>query len=348
MKVRDDNKGTALKPLLACAGYLLVGPALIFLNRYIMKELKFAYPMSLSGLGLVFSSVISFILVKVWGVCELKYANVVDTKFYLTRIVPVGLGGVLTLNFGNRVYLHLSVSLIQMLKAFTPVMTLAMMYLAGLSRPSCAMVISILLLSGGTAVASAGGISFDFLGLFYMFLAEFFEALRLVMLQILLASQGLKFSVVEGLFWIAPASVLVMVTTLLPFFEFPTMIKDGAFNIMAENPGTFFAAGMLGFGVNFMGYFVVQTSSALVLKSLGIVRNIGIVVASVMLLSETVTAQEAFGYLVSLSGFSLFNYLKLKGLAERPTTDERKGYAKVASAPQHSKDAHDESATSQP
>ena len=150
-----------------------------------------------------------------------------------------------------------------------------------------------------------------------MFLAELFEASKLVLVQILLASGGFKFSVIEGLYWIAPASVLTMLLTLLPFYEFPQMIESGDTGILMTYPLTFFAAALLGFGVNFAGFFVVQTTSALVLKALSVVRNIGIVVFSVMFLGETVSVREICGYGISLGGFALFNYLKMNKLAER-------------------------------
>ena len=142
--------------LLACFGYLTVGPMLIFLNRYILKELGFKYPMTLSGLGLFASSVISFFLVNVLGIIKLKHKDKIDRRFFATRIMPVGIFGALTLNFGNRVYLYLGVSLIQMLKAFTPVMTLLLMMLAGLSRPTPLLAASVFMLSVGTAVAAYG------------------------------------------------------------------------------------------------------------------------------------------------------------------------------------------------
>ena len=41
----------------------------------------------------------------------------IDWRFRLTRIFPVGLFMALTLHFGNVVYLYLTVSFIQMLKA---------------------------------------------------------------------------------------------------------------------------------------------------------------------------------------------------------------------------------------
>lgn len=42
--------------------------------------------------------------------------SAVSLRFYLTRIMPIGLGMSLALLFGNLVYLQLSMSFIQMLK----------------------------------------------------------------------------------------------------------------------------------------------------------------------------------------------------------------------------------------
>ncbi len=44
----------------------------------------------------------------------------VSPRFYITHMMPVGLFMALTLWTGNNVYLYLTVSFIQMLKAFTP------------------------------------------------------------------------------------------------------------------------------------------------------------------------------------------------------------------------------------
>ncbi len=46
-----------------------------------------------------------------------EVTRVLTWKFYLERILPVGLFMALTLLFGNVVYLYLTVSFIQMLKA---------------------------------------------------------------------------------------------------------------------------------------------------------------------------------------------------------------------------------------
>lgn len=119
--------------LVSVALFFTTAPCLIMLNKHLLKEKSFAYPMLLSGIGL-FSSTVVTQLLRLSGLLVLE--KTVTRKLYMMRIFPIGLFMALTLNFGNRVYLYLSVSLIQMLKAGTPAITLFIVWAAGLIKPS--------------------------------------------------------------------------------------------------------------------------------------------------------------------------------------------------------------------
>ena len=49
--------------LLVCAVYMFAGPLLILLNKFILSNLHFPYPMFLSALGVCFSAIVARILV---------------------------------------------------------------------------------------------------------------------------------------------------------------------------------------------------------------------------------------------------------------------------------------------
>jgi hypothetical protein len=90
--------------------------------------------MSLSGLGQAFSVVAAFLCCRVLKVVPAD--KVVDAHFFAVRMLPVGFFMALTLMCGNTVYMYLTVSFIQMLKAFTPVITMLGLFLAALeARP---------------------------------------------------------------------------------------------------------------------------------------------------------------------------------------------------------------------
>lgn len=60
----------------------------------------------------------------------------VTLSYWLRGIMPVGFFMAGTLWFGNLVYLYLGVSFIQMLKAFTPVITMCALFLTRLETPT--------------------------------------------------------------------------------------------------------------------------------------------------------------------------------------------------------------------
>lgn len=108
-----------LKVLFYCGLYLSIGPTLILVNRSLLKRHSFDYPMMLSGLGLLFSSAVSVMLVRC-GVVHLENSAMVTRTFFIRNLLPIGAAMATTLAAGNAVYLFLPVGLIQMLKAFTP------------------------------------------------------------------------------------------------------------------------------------------------------------------------------------------------------------------------------------
>ena len=110
--------------LVICSLYMVVGPSLVVLNRHILKEGGFPYPMLLSSLGLCFSALTAHTLAAV-GAITVGKQGVVTRRFWLNRVVPVGACHAATLAFGNAQYLHMGVALVQFLKAFTPIVVTA-------------------------------------------------------------------------------------------------------------------------------------------------------------------------------------------------------------------------------
>ena len=295
-----------LLQLLSCAIFCAVGPLLIFLNKYLLTTVGFRYPAFLSGLGVGCSCACSVMLVKL-RVVKLEHADKISGRFYCTRILPIGLGLAGTLHFGNMAYFHLSVAYIQMLKAFAPAMLLGMLIIMGLEQPSRQLVTAIAIIVLGTTVSAFGEIRFSWLGTGIMLFAEFCECARLAMQQVLL--KNLKFSVIEGLFYMTPAA-LVFLVLLSAWYEFPQMAEDRAFEKMSANPVAFGCAAVLGFGVNLGSVLVVKHCSSLTLRVLGTFRNLMIVFVSHNTLGDPVSGLQLIGYGFATAGVVLYQQAK--------------------------------------
>ena len=180
-----------------CVVYLLVGPALILVNKKIMRDVGFGYPMMVSGIGQLSSAICSAIAIKVLKVQPLTCVAQVTWPFYLRNMMVVGGATAASLCFGNAGYLYLTVSFVQILKAFTPVFVVGMLFFTNVETPSKRVCFAVFMICVGTSIASAGEANFNLVGLLIMLCAETCEATRLVLTQKLLTN--LKFPAMEGL-----------------------------------------------------------------------------------------------------------------------------------------------------
>lgn len=297
---------SAVIAVLASVCWMAVSSGLILLNKDLLSH-GFPYPMALSGLGMAFSGVASYITCHHLKLVEAK--RVVTTEFYITRILPVGLCMALTLHFGNLVYLHLTVSFIQILKSFTPVITMVALFVAQLESPTRRLIISVSIIAAGTALASLGEVNFSAIGVLIMLASETFEAVRLVMTQLLLT--GLKFHPIEGLMYLGPACTFWLIIGSLAL-EFRPMLAAGAFGLVAEKPLKFMLAAAMGFGVNSLAYIIIQTASSLTLKVLGTVKNAFVVWLGIVLLGDQMTLLQGGGYAVSIAAFYWYQKIKME------------------------------------
>ena len=66
--------------------------------------------------------------------------------------------------------------LIMCVQAFTPVITMLALFIARLEEPSSRLIVAVVLIALGTAMASYGEVNMSTLGLTFMFASETFEA----------------------------------------------------------------------------------------------------------------------------------------------------------------------------
>jgi drug/metabolite transporter (DMT)-like permease len=111
--------------------------------------------MFISGLGLFVTGTVAQIIVRL-GYVKLVNADTVTFKFWLMKIVPAGAGTALSHTFGNGAMMYLTVAFVQMLKSFTPAIVMIMLAIFKIDIPSKEIVLSVVVLCGGTAFASFG------------------------------------------------------------------------------------------------------------------------------------------------------------------------------------------------
>lgn len=197
-------------------------------------------------------------------------------------------------------------------QAFTPVITMLALFIAGLEVPNKTMILSVLVIAAGTALAAYGEVSFSALGVLIMFVSESAEAIRLVMTQYLLV--GLKMGPFEGVMYLAPACFLWL-TFGGALMEWRQISETGALSIAREHWLLFVAAACMGFMINLLAFATIKLASSLTLKVLGTVKNALLILAAMALYGEVVTSLQAWGYVLSSVAFGFYTYYKVHQIA---------------------------------
>lgn len=306
------NISVNLKKIIICLVYMIIGPTLIMLNKYILYDLKFPYPIFLSGLGVLCSGLFAQLIVRfnknvLTSHLNNKTNDMLTGWSWYQRIMPIGLTYALTLALGNYVYLFLNVGLIQMLKSFVPVIIMFFSYIFGFETPSYSIIISVIIIVIGVSGTVSYTPQLTVIGLLITFFAECCEAIRLVLTQFLL--QNMRFSIIEGQYYLSPISAFFLFLASI-LLEFSEMYSKNAFSIIIDNLFIFICASCLGLVINYLTYVVIQETSSLTLKILGSVRNIGTIVVSVLQYNEVITLQTMRYYTIACIGFILYTLAK--------------------------------------
>lgn len=180
---------------------------------------------------LFFAAVVTQVLARTTKLLDSRHALPISGRFYVRTILPIGLMASGSLVCSNFVYLYLSVAFIQMLKASAPVIVLFTSWLWGLVDPSLGTIVNILFIVSGVALASAGEISLSWIGVAFQLVGLVFEAVRVVMIQVVLSAEGYNMDPLVGLYYYAPVcaafNFLVACVVELPHFAWEDLQKVG-------------------------------------------------------------------------------------------------------------------------
>lgn len=131
-------------------------------------------------------------------------------------------------------------------------------WLFGVASPKLNVLLNVLIIVFGVALASFGEIKFVWLGFFYQMGGIVFEAIRLVMIQILLSGEGQSMDPLVSLYYYAPVcavmNFLVAAATELPSLQFADVARVGIFTLLL-NAGVAFL-------LNVSSVFLVSAQSS--------------------------------------------------------------------------------------
>ena len=114
--------------------------------------------------------------------------------------------------------------------------------------------------------------------------------------------KDLKLGVVESQYFLSPcAAVFLFIASIMT--ELSDMQHNNAIYILYNHLNMFILAGILGILVNYLTVLVIQLTSSLNVKILVMLRNILLIIVSVVFYGESISNNEVLGYGIAIIGF---------------------------------------------
>eukprot|EP00416_Gambierdiscus_australes_P025863 CAMPEP_0171079776 /NCGR_PEP_ID=MMETSP0766_2-20121228/15462_1 /TAXON_ID=439317 /ORGANISM="Gambierdiscus australes, Strain CAWD 149" /LENGTH=486 /DNA_ID=CAMNT_0011536987 /DNA_START=36 /DNA_END=1496 /DNA_ORIENTATION=+ len=315
-ELRRTSGGTSTARIVelvaSLALFLVSGPSIILLNKHIMKEYHFHFPILLSSLGNLLLVVVTRVSTAL-GFCRLANPTM-DWRRYVRVVLLLNL-----FNFGTQVvgmwtYLFVSVPEIQILKSATVVLTMIFAVAFVKEEFNSMLVVSIAIITAGaviTAICDGGqarlegyGTGAQIIGILLCLMASTFEAAKSVCSQILMDS----LPIFDGLYWCSPAFVLLAVI-FISALELKNLIH---FQYSASLCGCLVANAVLTGIVVPSSFWFVKLVGALSLKVVTQARTVGLILVSVFFFGEHCTDLQYVGCTATVIGMGVYNHTKMK------------------------------------
>ncbi|KAF3760133.1 integral membrane protein [Cryphonectria parasitica EP155] len=296
-----SNSVATAHPAYYIACWIFFSNLTILFNKWLIDTAGF--PIFLTAWHMIFAAAATQVLARTTRLLNGRKSVQMTSQKYMRAVVPIGIVYSGSLVCSNLPYLYLSVPFIQMLKAGGPVIVLFVSWLWGVAHPTRTALLKILLIVFGVMVASVGEIRISWLGVWYQMAGLVFEALRLVMIQVLLAGDGEGMDPLVSLYYFAPVcgamNLVTVYLTEMQSFDVADFVRVG--------PTILLFNAMVAFGLNVASVFLIGKTSSLVMTLSGIFKSILLVVVGVLIWGTPIGSLQLFGYLVALFGLFLYS-----------------------------------------
>ncbi|KAI9856756.1 MAG: hypothetical protein M1813_008793 [Trichoglossum hirsutum] len=295
---RPAARGPSLPAAVYVVLWITTSSTVILFNKWILDSANFRFPIILTTWHLFFATIATQVLARTTSLLDGRKTVKMTGRVYLRAIVPIGVCFSLSLICGNLTYLYLSVAFIQMLKATTPVAVLLAGWLMGADSINMKLLFNVSFIVIGVVIASFGEIKFHLLGFLFQCGGIAFEATRLVMVQKLLNGSEYKMDPLVSLYYFAPVCTVMNFFVSL-VFEVPRVHLSDFLNL---GLGTLLANALIAFSLNVSAVFLIGKTSSLVLTLCGVLKDVLLVLASILIWGTTITGLQIFGYSIALGG----------------------------------------------
>ncbi|GFZ48365.1 LOW QUALITY PROTEIN: hypothetical protein JCM24511_06113 [Saitozyma sp. JCM 24511] len=290
---------------------IMLSGSIILLNKQIFSTLNFPYPVFLTFYHMVVATIGTRLLRLVPGrfsqtqvdmPCDpLRIKLKTQMSLKLRIILPMAVLFSASLILSNVAYVHLSVSFVQMLKAFIPVLVLIIQLVSGLQSYNHLLMGVICLTCAGCFIAASGEVRFSVFGLVCQTSA------------VIVLLKEYKMDPLTSIAMYAPSNTseskaddeicVVIIGMIMPVVE---GAEPWLYVLDRVGIPLLLVNGALAFALNIAGVLLIDSAGSVVLTLSGVCKDILLITLSVLILGSAIAPIQVLGYMVALTGLISF------------------------------------------
>ncbi|KAF5740316.1 hypothetical protein HS088_TW11G00383 [Tripterygium wilfordii] len=301
----EESQWTVFRSLLAILQWWAFNVTVIVMNKWIFQKLDFKFPLSVSCVHFICSSIGAYLVIKV---LKLKPLISVDPEDRWRRIFPMSFVFCINIVLGNVSLRYIPVSFMQTIKSFTPATTVFLQWLVWRKYFDWRIWASLVPIVGGILFTSMTELSFNIFG----FCAALFGCLATSTKTILAESllHGYKFDSINTVYYMAPFATLIL--------GIPAMLLEGngiiewlnTHESVCSSLFIIFASGVLAFCLNFSIFYVIHSTTAVTFNVAGNLKVAVAVLVSWLIFRNPISGMNAVGCAITLAGCTFYGYVR--------------------------------------
>ncbi|CAA2988206.1 probable sugar phosphate phosphate translocator At3g11320 [Olea europaea subsp. europaea] len=285
----------------------------LLLNKYLLSNYGFKYPIFLTMCHMTACSLFSYIAI-VW--MKMVPMQTIRSRVQFMKISALSLVFCGSVVSGNVSLRYLPVSFNQAIGATTPFFTAVFAYLMTLKREAWLTYVTLIPVVTGVVIASGGEPSFHLFGFIVCVAATAARALKSVLQGILLSSEGEKLNSMNLLLYMAPIAVVLLLPATLYMEENVVGITLALARDDINIVWLLLFNSALAYFVNLTNFLVTNHTSALTLQVLGNAKGAVAVVISILIFRNPVSVTGMLGYTLTVIGVILYSESKKRSKRE--------------------------------
>jgi len=300
-------KDFELPTISAVLGWFVFNISIANVNKWILTNYNFRFPVFLTLLHMVCSMLLSAIAIK-GGWYPLK--EIPTWSKWCRKILPLAAIFCASVAAGNVGLKYIYVSYAQIVTATTPLFTVLVTRLMTPSQNiKWEIYLSMIPIAGGVGLASWQEADFNTFGCLAIVAATALRAVKSVWQGILLADEDDRLDALSLLYYMSPPC-FALLFFLSVIFEPELMLSSEALYSVFTDSGLLFwlwISGVIAFVLNIMNLLVTKYTSAITLQVLGNVKVVLSIIVSVVIFQNQVSFLSWIGCSISLLGVNWYS-----------------------------------------